>query len=498
MAASRLPLLLDADWDGHRLVLRFAADAGLPPDRRVALDLDGTYFTDLPIDGRGIASLAFPFAPAGLRRVALLPRLTRGGPALLRQPLTLDLATTDDGAQLLPPGADAMARAVAVVVPVYNAADDVARCLASVLRHTTGRARLIVIDDASTDPAVAPLLARYAGLAGISVLRNPDNRGFTATANRGIEAAEGADVVLLNADTEVGPHWLTGLRRAVAARPDIASATAVSDNAGAFSVPELECENALPAAWSFEQSARALWQGAGLAYPMLPTGNGFCLYLRRAALDAVGVLDAQAFPQGYGEENDWCQRAAAAGWQHAVAGNVLVRHARSRSFGHARRIALGHAGMAVLRTRWPRYEDEVGATLFSYPRRVLDWRVRRLFAAATAANAPRPRVLGLAGAAMTDADAEAWHIEPVAADGWRLLRSDAGGGRTAVAEGTGPAADLLWDWLQRHAIERLAAAGAPAALAEAARTAGARLGIDWSDEGRIADNPRSFGDPPHA
>ncbi len=496
MAPPRLPLLLDAGWDGRRLTLRVAAAAAALPDRRLALDLDGCYFTDLDLDARGVASIAFPFAPAGRRRLAVLPRQRRDGAALLPAPLQLDLDDAGDGALLLASGTDAMAPPVAIVVPVYDAPDDVARCLASVLRHTTGRARLIVIDDASPDPRIAPLLDRYAGLAGVEVLRNRVNRGFTATANRGIEAAGTDDVVLLNADTEVGPHWLTGLRRAIASRPDIASATAVSDNAGAFSVPELECENALPAAWTFDQTVRGLWQHAGLAYPMLPTGNGFCLYLRRAALDAVGPLDADAFPQGYGEENDWCQRAAAAGGRHAIAGTVLVRHARSRSFGHARRIALGTAGMAVLRARWPRYEADVGASLFSYERRVLDWRVRRLYAAATAADAPRPRRLRLDGTADVEAGFETWSLQ-TGAGGWRLLRIGDDGAPHPIAEAAAAIEPTLWNWLQRHAIESIVAGTADAAQVRNARDAAARLGLDWSEPGRIADNPRSFGDPPH-
>jgi hypothetical protein len=38
--------------------------------------------------------------------------------------------------------------------------------------------------------------------------------------------------------------------------------------------------------------------------------------------------------------------------------------------------------MEVLRERWPNYENDVAATLYSYERRVLDWRVRRIFATA--------------------------------------------------------------------------------------------------------------------
>ncbi len=379
-----------AHWDGALLTLTF--EAGAHGD--IALDLDGCFFSSVPLDAEGSACFMFAFSPSGNSAVDALPRLGRDGSALAEGPLRLRfgtpavvaaiggtpgaLASFDTSAQCVPFGVDVAAPEVAIVVPVYNAPDLVQRCLDAVLAHTTGRARLIVIDDASPDPAVAPLLARYARLERVRVLRNDSNRGFTATANRGISRAGAADVVLLNADAEVGPNWLQGLRRAAQAGAQVATATAVSDNAGAFSVPELEQANALPACWSFDAAARALWQRAGLAYPALPTGNGFCLYIRRAVIDAVGLLDEVAFAQGYGEENDFCQRAAQHGFRHLIAGNVLVKHARSQSFGEERRLALGRTGMAVLRERYPEYENEVGATLFSFERRVLDWRVRRI------------------------------------------------------------------------------------------------------------------------
>ncbi len=173
-------------------------------------------------------------------------------------------------------------------------------------------------------------------------------------------------------------------------------------------MPELEEENAFPSEWTFDEAARALWHDAGTAYPELPTGNGFCMYIRRAAIDAIGAFDEAAFPQGYGEENDFCQRASARGFRHLIAGNVYVRHARSASFGHARRAALGIAGMAVLRERWPKYEADVAATLHSFERRALGWRVRRVFAAA-GETSPRLRVLN-AGDEVAPGGHEIWRM----------------------------------------------------------------------------------------
>jgi glycosyltransferase involved in cell wall biosynthesis len=256
----------------------------------------------------------------------------------------------------------------------------VQRCIAALLRWTRGPARLILIDDASPDAGVAALLADYARHDGIIIRRNPQNLGYTRSSNLGIELAGAADVVLLNADTQVGPRWLDALRQTAYADAAIGTVTAVSDNAGAFSVPELEQFCPIPSNWTLPMAQRALLHNAAGCLPELPTGNGFCMFIKRAVLDRVGVLDAEAFPSGYGEENDLCQRAERAGFRHVIAGNVFVQHERSASFGEARRLALGAQGMQVLRSRYPDYEGKVGATLFGYARRVLDYRVRRIYA----------------------------------------------------------------------------------------------------------------------
>ncbi|MEO5626576.1 MAG: glycosyltransferase [Dokdonella sp.] len=460
--------LRSIEWDGHELTLTL--DVGVAAE--VALDIEGFHFTTVPIDRDGRARFAFTFSPAEQTTFDLLPRLGRDGAGLTGeafhvvlgtaglQPAVRDTRAQARGqhevfARCVPFGADVAAHEVAIVVPVYNASALVGPCLDALLDHTRGRAQLIVIDDASTDVAIAPLLARYASLERVRVLRNATNRGFTATANRGIELAGLADVVLLNADTEVGPNWLTGLRRAAYAGDDIATATAVSDNAGAFSVPELEQANTLPACWRFDDCARALWQGAGLAYPQLPTGNGFCLYIRRSVINAIGVLDDAAFAQGYGEENDFCQRAAQRGLRHVVAGNVLVRHARSQSFGEERRLALGLAGMAVLRERWPHYEAEVGATLYSFERRVLDWRVRRIYANARIDNAARPRLLWVGADAPAWADAEVWNLRANGAENELVFAGEVVAANTWQANDPETSYRALWDWLQIHAIECL-------------------------------------------
>lgn len=464
-----------AQWDGAALT--FALDVSLA-GATIALELDGAFFAESNADAEARVRFAFAFSPSGRAQGIVQARNGRDGDAASARCIVhfgapgatvaraedVDNVALADIGRIVPFVTDCAAHEVAIVVPVYGAAKLVERCLDSLVAYTTGRARLIVIDDASADTAIAPLLERHARRPHVVVLRNERNRGFTATANRGIAEAGRADVVLLNADTEVGPSWLAGLRRAAASVEHVATVTAVSDNAGAFSVPELERANALPARWTFEQAARALWQDAGRAYPELPTGNGFCMYIRRAAIDAVGVLDEDAFAQGYGEENDFCQRASARGFRHLVAGNVYVRHARSASFGDERRVALGRAGMAVLRERWPNYEGDVAATLHSFERRVLDWRVRRIFADARA-TVPRARVLH------ADAIAESTRAEAL----WHTLQAEA-------------IEAVVADARSRNALQRLAHALAIPVVESAPDGAAAALAAALAAS-------RSFGSP---
>lgn len=251
------------------------------------------------------------------------------------------------------------AQPVTIVIPVFNASEALGRCLESVVRNTGPWAKLVLIDDASTDPRVGELLAAYAQLRNVEVLTNPRNLGFTASINRGILESAG-DVVLLNSDTEVGPRWLEQLVIAASTASDIGTVTAVSDNAGAFSVPEIGVENALPEGFATDDVARLFAQSSRRRLVPTPTGSGFCLFVRRACLDEVGPFDEAEFPRGYGEENDFCMRAAELGWRHVIDDATWVHHQREASFGPEKQ-ALAGAARATVDRLHPTYTEQVRA-----------------------------------------------------------------------------------------------------------------------------------------
>lgn len=248
---------------------------------------------------------------------------------------------------------------ITVVIPVYNAYDAVQDCLESVIRRTAVPHSLLIIDDASTDPRIRPLLMSFAGdAAHARVVFNDQNRGYTATINKGCKMAGCDDVVLLNSDTRVTEGWLTKMTVCAKSKPRIATVTPLSNAAGVFSVPLRNRVNLIPEGFSVDDMGRLVEQLSPGLRPRVPTGNGFCMYVTRAALDIVGGFDAANFPRGYGEENDFCMRAAQKGFIHVIDDATFIYHQRSGS-GSAVKTAVLPECMARLHHMHPQYRIRV-------------------------------------------------------------------------------------------------------------------------------------------
>ncbi len=222
---------------------------------------------------------------------------------------------------------------VVVIVPVFRNLAATQRCIESVLDSDAGpRTRLIVINDDSPEPEVCSWCEELGAREGVTVLKNPKNLGFVATVNRGIDVDEEADVVLLNSDAEVANNWLQRLQDCAYSDEAIATVTPLSNNASVCSYPLPLQENELPAGWTLQALdalAARVNRGKLLA---LPTAVGFCMYIRRACLDAIGSFDEDNFGVGYGEECDFSMRAKSAGWINALSPDVFVYHEGGQSF----------------------------------------------------------------------------------------------------------------------------------------------------------------------
>ncbi|MGB5097264.1 MAG: glycosyltransferase [Porticoccaceae bacterium] len=246
-----------------------------------------------------------------------------------------------------------------IVVPVYRDLEVTRRCLESVLAsRCVADFELIVVDDASPEPALSAWLDEVAAAGRITLHRNPENLGFVATVNRAMALHPVRDAVLLNSDTEVAGNWLDRLLACAATDPRIATVTPFSNNGSICSYPNMLEANSLPAGWPLAE-LDALFATVNTGQCLdLPTGVGFCMYVRRACWTDLDGFDLDRFSRGYGEETDFCMRAAKAGWRNVLCADVFVFHEGSVSFGTERE-ALMAEGAAVMAERHPEYDGLV-------------------------------------------------------------------------------------------------------------------------------------------
>ena len=262
------------------------------------------------------------------------------------------------------------AHPVDVIVPVYRGLDDTRCCIESVLASTCETEfRLVVINDASPEPEVTEWLRKAAAdNERIMLLENEENLGFVATVNRGMALSDANDVVLLNSDAQVANDWLDRLRSCAYRAPRIASVTPFSNNATICSYPRFCEDNALPEGHDTASLDQLFAQTNRGQATDVPTGVGFCMYITRASLAAVGLFDVERFGKGYGEENDFCMRAANDGWRNLFALDVFVRHAGGVSFG-ANKSPREKEAQRILQSLHPRYEALVHEHIIADPAR---------------------------------------------------------------------------------------------------------------------------------
>lgn len=265
---------------------------------------------------------------------------------------------------------------VDVVVPIYNAREDVERCINSVLRHASGDWRLLLVDDCSTDAALVDFLKRAAEQhERVEYLRNEVNGGFVVTANRGMRAAAGRDVLLLNSDTIVTPRFIDKHIECVHADETTGIATPFTNNGTICSIPEFCRDNELPAELSVDEYAALVERVSPRSRPEIVTAIGFCMYVRGTVIEQIGYFDEEAFGRGFGEENDFCERAKQRGWTIRLVDDCFVAHLGKASFGDEGR-ELEHVNSRTLAKMHPNYFPDVAAFCAENPLQGYQDRIR--------------------------------------------------------------------------------------------------------------------------
>jgi len=123
-----------------------------------------------------------------------------------------------------------MSSTVAVIVPSYNDAEMLERCLAALAAQTRQPDEIIVVDNGSTDNTVEVALA--AGARIVTELR----RGIPQATSAGLDAARSDILCRLDADSVPPPSWVEQVVTAFESEPDLEALSGPGDYYGGNAV----------------------------------------------------------------------------------------------------------------------------------------------------------------------------------------------------------------------------------------------------------------------
>lgn len=235
---------------------------------------------------------------------------------------------------------------VDIIICVYNAYEDVKKCIESVYAYTSKPYRLIIVDDNSAELTQKYLESVAEENDNVLLIRNTsDNHGYTYAANIGLRASDAEYNVLLNSDTIVSEHWIDNMIKCALERSaDLVGP--LSNTASWQSIPKLTdddgdwCHNVLPPNISVHSMAKLVEESSEQLYPTVPLLNGFCMMVSRKAINELGYFDEENFGRGFAEEDDYTSRAVSAGLKLAIADDTYIFHAQSKSYSDEKRLAL--------------------------------------------------------------------------------------------------------------------------------------------------------------
>ena len=247
-----------------------------------------------------------------------------------------------------------------IIVPVYNGYEYLSPLFESIYNNTDLDYNLIVVNDASPDKKVLPLLNKYQKKFGnkMTLINNETNRGFIFSVNTALKTIKN-HCVLVNTDVVLPKNWASKLFTPIYLDKKVASVTPFSNNATIFSLPKMDENELLGDLEEINKTLSVI--NTPFKKIKLPTGVGFCMAMNKYAIKKVGLID-EIFGRGYGEENDWCMRAIKHGFYNTIAANLLVWHKHGASFGSEKQ-KLIEKNSKILLKRHPKYNKKVQRSL---------------------------------------------------------------------------------------------------------------------------------------
>ncbi len=263
-------------------------------------------------------------------------------------------------------------RIIDVIIPVYNGYKFLTPLFDSIERNTTTPYRLIVVNDASPDERVKPLLLERLEKHPSSIFIDHEaNLGFVKSVTEAYSHTS-SHFLILNTDTEVPSYWIERLMHPILNMERVASTTPFTNSGQIASFPNFIADNNIFEGMSVDALDQHFKQvNPENFYTQVPTGVGFCMGVNYDLIQDIGFFVEKEFGRGYGEENDWCQRAIRAGYKNLMVPNLFVYHKHGGSFSAEDKAKLMKENAIKLLHKHPNYDKDVANYVAKDPHQIL-------------------------------------------------------------------------------------------------------------------------------
>lgn len=214
---------------------------------------------------------------------------------------------------------------VSIIILTYNNLDYNLQCIQSIREYTKdGSYEIIIVDNGSTDGTREWLKKQ----SDLKLIFPNENTGFPKGCNLGIEAARKEnDILLLNNDIVVTPNWLDILKTCLYSSEDIGAVGPITNyawNNQSIKTPYTSIQDMIAFSKTINISDRSKWEPKAKLV-------GFCMLIKRKALDITGVLD-ERFSPGNFEDDDLCVRITEAGYKLILCNDCFIHHYGNATF----------------------------------------------------------------------------------------------------------------------------------------------------------------------
>jgi len=259
-----------------------------------------------------------------------------------------------------------------IIIPVYNGYEFLEALFDSLEKDISSTYRLIVVNDCSPDEKVKPyLVERLKKHSNAIFIDNKNNLGFVKSVNKAVTHVQN-HFVILNTDTELPSMWLERLMFPILNFSQVATTTPFTNSGTIASFPNFLEDNEIFDNLTVSVLDKEFSQIApDDFYAQMPTGIGFCMGINYDLVQKIGFFDEETFGKGYGEENDWCQRAIQNDYTNLLVPNLFVYHKHGGSFPSEVKQKLISEHYIKLLEKHPNYDKDIQDYIKENPHQTL-------------------------------------------------------------------------------------------------------------------------------